>query len=130
SYLTLLNRRTRQRTHPPPASTIPFPGRARAPGTQLRPTPHPQADGWLSGPIAMTKQMLMEMVREAKEKRDYRKATEYLQRVLARYPEDKLAWEELGQCYLEIGSLENSLEAYRRAVALVKSDEGGDASGK
>ena len=56
-------------------------------------------------------------------------ATEYLQRVLARYPEDKQAWEELGQCYLETGSLENSLEAYRRAVALVKSDEGG-ASGK
>lgn len=54
---------------------------------------------------------------------------EYLQRVLARYPDDKGAWEELGQCYLETGNLESSLEAYRRAVALVKGD-GASASGK
>lgn len=56
-------------------------------------------------------------------------ATEYLQRVLARDPEDKQAWEELGQCYLETGNLENSLEAYRRAVALQNAGAGG-ASGK
>lgn len=54
-------------------------------------------------------------------------ATEYLLRLLRLQPDNKEAWEELGQCYLETGSLENSLEAYRRAVALVKGS-GDDSS--
>ena len=58
-------------------------------------------------------------------------AQEYLLRVLRLQPDNKEAWEELGQCYLETGSLENSLEAYRRAVALVKgSDDSSGGGGK
>eukprot|EP00752_Nemacystus_decipiens_P012082 g10712.t1 len=77
----------------------------------------------------MTKQMLMEMVQDAKSKKNYAKAQEYLLRVLRLQPDDKEAWEELGQCYLETGSLENSLEAYRRAVALVKGSDDSSSSG-
>ena len=50
-------------------------------------------------------------------------ATQYLNRLLRLQPDNKEAWEELGQCYLETGSLDLSLEAYRRAVALVKGDD-------
>ncbi|CAN0507111.1 unnamed protein product [Ectocarpus sp. 12 AP-2014] len=57
-------------------------------------------------------------------------AQEYLLRVLRTDPNNKQAWEELGQCYLETGSLENSLEAYRRAVALTKGSDEDSASGK
>lgn len=52
-------------------------------------------------------------------------ATEYLLRLLRLQPDNKEAWEELGQCYLETGNLENSLEAYRRAVALVNGSDDG-----
>lgn len=58
-------------------------------------------------------------------------AQEYLLRVLRLQPDNKEAWEDLGQCYLETGDLEKSLEAYRRAVALVKgSDDSSSAGGK
>ncbi len=50
-------------------------------------------------------------------------ATLYLNRLLRLQPDNKEAWEELGQLYLETGSLDLSLEAYRRAVALVKGDD-------
>lgn len=56
-------------------------------------------------------------------------AQEYLLRVLRLQPDNKEAWEDLGQCYLETGSLENSLEAYRRAVALVKGSDDSSSSG-
>ncbi|CAB1103799.1 unnamed protein product [Ectocarpus sp. CCAP 1310/34] len=77
-----------------------------------------------------TTKLLMEVAADARSKGNFPKAQEYLLRVVRTNPNNKQAWEELGQCYLETGSLENSLEAYRRAVALTKGSDEDSASGK
>jgi len=61
------------------------------------------------------------------EKKDYKGAVDILEKYVAKYDQDEVAWARLAQCYKELGQKDKAIEAAKKAEEIIKKkkEEGG-----
>lgn len=54
------------------------------------------------------------------EKKDYQGAVDILEKYVAKYDQDEVAWARLAQCYKELGQKDKAIEAAKKAEEIIK----------